>query len=71
MAATALRVWAKGQRVSNTWDGSERCGGRGWVATLWRAWNGRLRSSDFVHQAGVIEPETFSETGISGISVSE
>lgn len=40
-------------------------------AAVWRAWHGRLKSSDFIHQAGMIGPEAFLEMVISGVSISE
>ena len=49
-------MWAKGQRVGNAWDGSRSCGGRG---RLGHPWNGGLRSSEFTHQAGMVEPTAF------------
>ena len=61
----ALRMWAK----TEGWQRETRRD-RGVGATLWRARDGRLRSSDFIHQEGMTGPEALLETGISGISIS-
>lgn len=62
----ALRMWAKT-------EGWQRETGRDRVvgATLWRVQDGRLRSSDFIHQQGMTGPEALLDTDISGIGISE
>lgn len=66
----ALKMWAKGQRKGNIWDGGERCGGEGSLHHMVESSGWQLAELRLSHQAGTIQPKAFLETGISGISVS-